>query len=99
VASSVLFKDLHKLVSSQQRENTRKELYQRLQDKHFWIWSREEHRRADALTDGGCYFNHIIGLPQKDGNDKPLYDYEQLIFDVDISHNNQIGIKVDRTIL
>jgi hypothetical protein len=25
--------------------------------------------------------NHIIGLPQKDGEDKPLYDYEQLIFD------------------
>jgi hypothetical protein len=24
---------------------------------------------------------HIIGLPQKDGVDKPLYDYERVIFD------------------
>ncbi len=26
-------------------------------------------------------YNHIIGLSQKDGNDKPLYDYQQIIFD------------------
>jgi hypothetical protein len=25
--------------------------------------------------------NHIIGLPQKDSVDKPLYDYEKIIFD------------------
>ena len=24
----------------------------------------------------GCYFNHTIGLLQKDSADKPLYDYE-----------------------
>jgi hypothetical protein len=26
-------------------------------------------------------------LPQKDGNDKPLYDYEQLIFDSLVNPN------------
>ncbi|MFL6413201.1 MAG: DEAD/DEAH box helicase family protein [Nitrososphaeraceae archaeon] len=30
---------------------------------------------------GDCCFNHIIGLPQKDGTDKPLYDYQQIIYD------------------
>jgi len=31
----LVFKDLQKLVSAQQKENTRKELFQRLQDKSF----------------------------------------------------------------
>jgi late competence protein required for DNA uptake (superfamily II DNA/RNA helicase) len=37
--------------------------------------------KLDLLTNGDCCFNHIVGLPQKAGADKPLYDYEQLIFD------------------
>jgi hypothetical protein len=35
----------------------------------------------DRITDGDCCFNHIVGLPQRDGQDKPLYDYEKIIFD------------------
>jgi hypothetical protein len=49
-------------------------LFERLQNKPFWIWDKEEHRQADIRTNGDCCLNHIIGLPQKDGNDKPLYD-------------------------
>ena len=79
MASSILFKDLYKLVSSQQ-QSAHKELFQRLQNKPFWIWNKEEHKLEDTRTNGDCCFNHIIGLPQKDGDDKPLYDYEQLIF-------------------
>jgi hypothetical protein len=78
--ATTLFKDLHKLVASQQ--SIHKELFQRLYNKPFWIWSKEEHMQEYAMTNGSCCFNHIIGLPQKDGNDKPLYDYEQLIFDI-----------------
>jgi hypothetical protein len=77
-----LFKDLQKLVSAQQQEKARNELYDRLINKPFWIWSKEEHKQEDIRTDGDCCFNHIIGLPQKDGQDKSFYDYEQLIFDV-----------------
>jgi hypothetical protein len=81
---SILFRDLKRLVSSssQQQQNTRKEeLLARLRNKPFWIWSsKEEHKQENIRTGGECYFNHIIGLPQKEGIDKPLYDYEQLIF-------------------
>ena len=38
-----------------------------------------------------CCFNHIVGLPQKDGNDKPLYDYEQIIFDSLVTHDGNIN--------
>jgi hypothetical protein len=47
------------------------ELFEKVQDKPFWIWNVEEHKQEDIKTSGGC-FNHIIGLPQKDGIDKPL---------------------------
>jgi hypothetical protein len=82
----VVFKDLQKLVvHSQQEENTSKELFQRLQGKPFWIWNIEEHKQEYIKTNGDCCFNHIIGLPQKDGIDKPLYDYERIIFDYLVS--------------
>jgi hypothetical protein len=69
-----VFKDLQELVSQQQRENTHKELFRRLQGIPFWIWNIEEHKQEDIRTDGDCCFNHMIGLPQKDGYDKLLYD-------------------------
>jgi hypothetical protein len=65
---TIVFKDLKKLVSQQQKENTRKELFERLQGKSFWIWDKQQHKLKDIRTDGDCCFNHIIGPPQKDGN-------------------------------
>jgi hypothetical protein len=74
------FKDLKKRVSleiTQQQFN----LLDKLGNKPFWIWNIEEHKKQDIRTSGDCCFNHIIGLPQKDSVDKPLYDYEKIIFD------------------
>ena len=59
--------------------------------------SQHQHKQEDVKTNGDCCFNHIIGLPQKDGNDKdkPLYDYEQIIFDSLVTHdgNKHLWIK------
>ncbi|MFL6320869.1 MAG: hypothetical protein ACJ71P_09140 [Nitrososphaeraceae archaeon] len=44
----MVFKDLQKVVhqrSQQQQEKTNHELFERLQNKPFWIWNIEEHRR------------------------------------------------------
>ncbi len=41
------FKDLQKLVSQQQKENTITELFQKLQDKSFWIWDKKQHNQED----------------------------------------------------
>ena len=62
----------------QQQQST---LAEKLHKKPFWIWNLKEHKQEDIRTKGYCCFNHIIGLPQKGGNDKPLYDYEKIIFD------------------
>jgi hypothetical protein len=92
----MMFKDLHKLLQQQEQEQqtTHKELFTRLQGKPFWIWDKQQHKQEHARTEGDCCFNHIIGLPQKDGIDKPLYDYEQLIFEhLNIKYSKHLWIK------
>jgi hypothetical protein len=67
----VTFKDLKKRVSleiSQQQYR----LVERLQNKLFWILNVEKHKQEDIKTNGDCCFNHIIGLPQKNGTSKTL---------------------------
>ena len=49
----------------------------RLKDKPFWIWNIQEHKRQNIITNGDCCFNHIIGLSQKDGITKPIFDYQK----------------------
>ncbi len=51
------------------------------------------HRQQDIGTDGVCCFNHVIGLPRKDADDKPLCDYQQIIFDSLDSGNKHLWIK------
>lgn len=84
------FKDLKKRVSLETAQQLR--LFERLQNKPFWIWDIHEHKEEDIKTKGDCCFNHIIGLSQKDGNDKPLYDYQQIIFD-SLAGNKHLWIK------
>jgi hypothetical protein len=81
------FKDLKKRVSLELPRQQSK-FFERLQNKPFWIWNIDEHKQEDVQTNGDCCFNHIIGLPQKDGNDKALYDYEQIIFDTLVTQNS-----------
>jgi late competence protein required for DNA uptake (superfamily II DNA/RNA helicase) len=82
----VTFKDLKKKVTTETIQQQSKVLEQ-LHDKPFWIWNAEEHKREDIKTNGNCCFNHIIGLSQKDGNDKPLYDYQEIILNCLVAHN------------
>ena len=81
----MIFKDLQKLVQQsqqeQQQQNSDNELFERLRDKPFWIWDIEEHKQQDIKTNGDCCFNHIIGLPTKGRIEKPIFDYEKLLYD------------------
>ena len=78
------FKDLQKLVESQSSSSSNLELQKlltRLRDALFWIWDKNQHRREDIKTKGDCCFNHIIGLPKKENGEKPMFDYEKLLYD------------------
>jgi hypothetical protein len=69
----------------QQREiNLQFEQFGIFANKPFWISDIEEHKKADIANDGNCCFNHVVGLPKKDGIYKPIFDYEmQLINTLD----------------
>ena len=77
------FKDLKRKVSLYQQEAHQQnyKLFERLEDKPFWIWNSRSHRQEDTKTNGDCCFNHIIGLPKKENKENPFYDYEKMIFD------------------
>jgi hypothetical protein len=80
------FKDLRKRVSLEATQQQSK-LFGGSLNKPFWIWDQQHHKLEDIRTNGDCCFNHIIRLPQKDGADTPLYDYEKIIFDSLVTQN------------
>jgi hypothetical protein len=80
------FKDLKKRVTLE-APHQQSSLFERIENKPFWIWNIEKHKQEDVRAKGSCCFNHITGLPQKDGNDKPLYDYERIMFDSLVTQN------------
>jgi hypothetical protein len=68
------FKDLKKRISLYKQETQANyKLFERLEDKPFWIWDQKEHKQEDNITNGDCCFNHIIGLPKKNGEEKPFF--------------------------
>jgi hypothetical protein len=87
----VTFKDLKKIVSLEATTSQRQRLTQRLHNKPFWIWDQKQHRQEDVRTNRNCCFNHIIGLPQKDSVDRPLYDYQRMIYDSLVTQNGNVN--------
>ncbi|MFL6402218.1 MAG: hypothetical protein ACJ71M_01885 [Nitrososphaeraceae archaeon] len=61
------FKDLKKRVSLETIFHQQSKLSELLKHNPFWIWDIKEHKQEDIRTNGYCCFNHIIGLPNKDG--------------------------------
>ena len=90
------FKDLQKVIASQpDHVNPGQSKLKRLRNKAFWHWDRGEHKEKDRSSKGDCCFNHIIGLPQKDGKDMPLLPYQRIIYDA-LQNHKHIWVKKSR---
>jgi hypothetical protein len=87
------FKELQKVIGQQlDYEPEVQKLLARLKDKPFWIWNNEEeHKKTDISNKGDCCFDHIIGLPTKDNEEKPMFDYEKLLYDRLFSFNGNFN--------
>jgi hypothetical protein len=72
------FKDLQKIVY--QNNITKSSDFDIFKGLPFWIWDQSEHKRQDRLTKGKCCFNHILKCPTKDNIQKPLFEYQQTIY-------------------
>ena len=81
------FKDLKRRFNETTQLQEQNTLYERLKNKPFWIWYVEEHKQEDIRTNGDCCFNHIIGLPIKGKLEKPIFDYEKLLYDSLLDNN------------
>ena len=77
--AKVTFKDLRKRVSLKTTHQNL--LFERSKNKSFWIWDQEQHKKIDIETNGDCCFNHIIGLPIRKREEKPIFDYQKLLYD------------------
>jgi hypothetical protein len=66
---------------------------QLLKGKSFWSWDKQRHKALYLETNGNCCFNHVIGLPQKDKQEFPLFDYEELLFNRLFSTNRDFRDK------
>ncbi len=64
-----------------------------LRGKPFWIWDKEEHRQQAQTSNGNCCFNHIVGLPQKDKKEFPIFDYEKILYDALMISSNDFKDK------
>ena len=73
------FKDLQKVIQSQSHPE-QSQASQRQRNKEFWYWDQNRHKVRDRVSKGDCCFNHIVGLPRKDGTEKPIFDYENLLY-------------------
>jgi hypothetical protein len=74
------FQDLQKLVQSEAGQTNNINLQAKLQGKGFWYWHPSKHKQIDKIDNGNCCFNLIIGLPRKEGMEKPLFDYELILY-------------------
>ena len=75
-------KDLQRLVQSSQSQGGQgqsQRLWIKLEGKPFWYFDIGRHKEKGQSQKNHCCFNHIIGLPKKDGKSKPLWDYEGFI--------------------
>ena len=89
------FKDLRKRIngSSVEPQQQQIRLFNICKDKPFWIWDQNHHKLQDVTTKGYCCFNHIIGLPKKELEEKPIFDYEKLLYDslLDNHYSNSLN--------
>ncbi len=86
---------IHNKLKHQQRQIISS--FEELAGKPFWIWDKQEHLRLAQLSKQQCCFNHIIGLPVKNGQEFPIFEFQKRIYDYLEEYQN-IWIKKSRGI-
>ena len=80
LTNTVTLKELQRLVQSSQSQQggqgQSQRLWIKLEGKPFWYLDLGRHKEKGQSQKNHCCFNHIIGLPKKDGKPKPFWDYE-----------------------
>lgn len=71
------------------------EVLQKFRGRPFWIFDDADHKAQRDLVGDNCCFNHIIGMPHRDGKEMPMFDYEREIYDA-LQNYDRLWIKKSR---
>lgn len=71
-----------KITKEIKKKEILKEYFKQFRDCEFWIWDKELHANRYHFLEGKCCFNHMIGLPEKGGRPRPLFEYQHEIYDL-----------------
>ncbi len=66
-------------------------------ERSFWIWDQQEHNQPYQKAVCQCCFNHIIGLPEKNNKQYPIFPLQEQIYN-SIENNQNIWILKSRGI-
>jgi hypothetical protein len=86
--NAMTWKELRRMKNMQEAASQQSDKMQilksRLTERPFWIWTASQHngagRSKNYFTKGNCCFNHIIGLPSKNGQGMPMFLYERILY-------------------
>jgi hypothetical protein len=80
----MITRDLQRFVQEYESANdsaAMQNLLNRSRGRPFYIWGLAKHKSTTGYSsNSNCCFNHIIGLPQKNGIAQPLWDYQNQIY-------------------
>ncbi|MGH9975262.1 MAG: hypothetical protein ACRD8Z_05425, partial [Nitrososphaeraceae archaeon] len=71
---------------------TNRQQFELLRGLPFYDWSDASTFTQNVNSSTSSTFNYALGLPQKDGQSYPLFDYEQMLFDT-LQSNKHTWIK------
>jgi hypothetical protein len=81
VPEEFIIPELGRTLKEKKQEKTRNDTTP-LKGKPFWIWDKKEHKKLYNELEGQCCFNHIAGLPVKNGRARPIYPFQKQIYDL-----------------
>jgi hypothetical protein len=69
--------------------NTEANQFEPLKGLLFYDWSSDSPKFSQSKNlPTGITFNDVLGLPQKNGQSYPLFDYEQMLYDTLMNHKH-----------
>jgi Phage terminase large subunit (GpA) len=88
-----------RILEQQQKQTTQTESSKQFNDCEFWIWDKVFHEQEYDRTKGKCCFNHAIGLPVKNDQPRPIYQWQKEIVEaLDNNHHKLLAILKGRSI-
>lgn len=69
------------LTDNSSKTDASKKIFNKITNKPFWLWNKDQDKQEFDKHNGACCFNHVVGLPEKNGILHPLYPFQKEVID------------------